>query len=39
MQLLDQIKRMQSPEQADIRSRRKAVPLAHATILSFGEAA
>lgn len=39
MQLLEQIKQMQSPEQAEIRKRRKAVPLAHATILSFGEAA
>lgn len=37
MQLLDQIKRMQSPEQAAIRAnnRRTTAPTAHATILSF----
>ena len=40
MQLLEQIKRMQAPEQADIRERRRRdVPIAHATILSFPEAA
>ncbi len=40
MALLEQIKQMQSPEQADIRRRnRQQVPMAHATILSFGEAA
>jgi len=40
MQLLEQIKRMQAPEQATIRERRRRdTPVAHATILSFGEAA
>jgi hypothetical protein len=42
LQLLEQIKQMQAPEQADIRRRnrqREAVPLVHASILSFGEAA
>lgn len=40
MQLLEQIKRMQAPEQATIRERRRRdTPMAHATILSFGDAA
>lgn len=40
MQLLEQIKRMQAPEQATIRERRRRdTPTAYATILSFPEAA
>lgn len=40
MQLLEQIKQMQAPEQADIRRRnRQAAPMVHTSILSFGDAA
>lgn len=40
MQLLEQIKHMQAPEQASIRERRRRdAPTAYATILSFPEAA
>ncbi len=40
MELLEQIKKMQAPEQESIRKReRRMTPLAHATILTFGDAA